>query len=72
VRDDRHVRAEELDFTRGDAAKARALLGWSPEVSYEEMLDEMIDYWRDRLQGERKRDVVEGKSTTRAIPARCH
>lgn len=43
--DDKFKRAEELHFLRGDSTKARTELGWSPEYTFESMLDEMIEYW---------------------------
>ena len=34
--------AAEVDALLGDARKARAELGWQPEVSFEELVDEMV------------------------------
>ena len=38
-------RAEELHYLRGDATKAKTILGWEPTYNFETMLDEMIEYW---------------------------
>ena len=43
-------RAEELYYLRGDSSKARKLLGWEPEYNFETMIDEMVDYWLNKLQ----------------------
>lgn len=43
--DKKFERAEELHYLRGDATKARNILGWKTEYTFETMLDEMIDYW---------------------------
>ena len=43
--DAKFERAEELHYLRGDATKARNILGWETEYTFETMLDEMIDYW---------------------------
>jgi GDPmannose 4,6-dehydratase len=43
--DKKFMRPEELDFLRGDASKARKVLGWAPKYTFESMIDEMIDYW---------------------------
>jgi len=43
-------RPGEPDRTHADIAKVRSLLGWEPEVSFEEgvnILLENIDYWRE-------------------------
>lgn len=44
------LRPEELSFLRGDAALIRATLGWQPEYAYEQLLNEMIEYWKDRYK----------------------
>jgi GDPmannose 4,6-dehydratase len=49
VQDERYMRPEELDFLKGDASKARDVLGWVPEVSFEQLLDEMVEHWEERL-----------------------
>lgn len=44
--DAQYMRSEELPYLRGDASKARALLGWEPTCTFESMIDEMIDHWK--------------------------
>jgi GDPmannose 4,6-dehydratase len=39
------LRPEELNMLKGDSTKARTVLGWKPEYSFEEMMDEMVDHW---------------------------
>ena len=41
--DPRFMRPAEVEVLLGDASKARQQLGWSPEVSLEEMVSEMVD-----------------------------
>ncbi len=41
--DPRFMRPAEVDVLLGDASKARQQLGWSPEISLEEMVGEMVD-----------------------------
>ena len=47
--DKKFERAEELHYLRGDATKAKTILAWEPEYNFETMLDEMIEYWLDKL-----------------------
>jgi GDPmannose 4,6-dehydratase len=47
--DKKFERPEELDYLRGDATKARKVLNWQPEYTFESMMDEMIDYWMNTL-----------------------
>jgi GDPmannose 4,6-dehydratase len=47
--DKKFERAEELHYLRGDATKAKTKLGWQPKYTFESMLDEMIEYWLNKL-----------------------
>jgi GDPmannose 4,6-dehydratase len=40
--DPRYFRPTEVDSLLGDATKARAKLGWRPEISFEELVKEMV------------------------------
>ena len=40
--DERYLRPAEVDLLQGDASKARSVLGWEPEVRFEELLEMMI------------------------------
>jgi GDPmannose 4,6-dehydratase len=42
--DARLLRAQELPHLRGDASKARRVLGWKPTYTFETLLDEMIEH----------------------------
>jgi len=45
IQDPKFMRPEELKYLRGDAAKIRKELGWIPETTFEEMIDEMLEFW---------------------------
>ena len=47
VQDEKFLRPEELKYLRGDSAKIRSILGWSPTYSFESLMDEMIEHWMD-------------------------
>jgi GDPmannose 4,6-dehydratase len=40
--DPRYFRPSEVDSLQGDASKARAKLGWTPEISFAELITEMV------------------------------
>jgi GDPmannose 4,6-dehydratase len=42
-------RPAEVDILLGDASKAKATLGWKPEISLESMICEMVDADLKRL-----------------------
>ena len=48
IQDQKFMRPEELNDLKGDSNKLRNLTGWTPEYTFETMLDEMIQYWMDK------------------------
>jgi GDPmannose 4,6-dehydratase len=50
VVDPRFYRPAEVDVLVGDASKARRELGWEPEVSFEELVEQMVRADLDRLR----------------------
>ena len=55
--DSRYFRPTEVDFLIGDASKAREELDWTPTVSFEDLVSEMIDEDLERAQRERDIDA---------------
>ena len=47
--DSKHKRPEELRYLKGDSTKLRTVLGWEPDYTFESMLDEMVEYWLNKL-----------------------
>jgi len=45
VQNQKHLRPEELPYLKGDSTRARTILGWKPEYTFENMMDEMIEHW---------------------------
>ena len=43
--DKKYLRPEELEHLKGDCTKAKNVLGWEHEYTFETMMDEMINYW---------------------------
>lgn len=56
--DDKYCRPEELHYLRGDSSKAQRKLKWQPKISFNEMMEEMVDYWSARLSNKTV-DLVE-------------
>ena len=52
--DSRYYRPSEVDTLLGDYSKAKKILGWSPRISFEELVDEMITYDLDQAAKEFK------------------
>ena len=45
TQDKKFLRPEELDVLKGDSAKLRKAIEWSPKYTFETMIDEMVDHW---------------------------
>ena len=50
VQDSKFMRPEELQYLRGDATKIKNKLGWTPEITFEEMIEEMLEFWLKNLR----------------------
>ncbi|HTD37944.1 MAG TPA: GDP-mannose 4,6-dehydratase, partial [Candidatus Limnocylindrales bacterium] len=48
--DPRYYRPAEVDLLVGDASKARRVLGWEPETTFEELVEQMVRADLDRLR----------------------
>jgi GDPmannose 4,6-dehydratase len=43
------LRAEELPYLKGDCTKLKSTFNWVPEYTFESMMDEMIDFWMEKI-----------------------
>jgi GDPmannose 4,6-dehydratase len=50
VVDPGYFRPAEVDTLLGDASKARERLGWTPEISFDEMIEEMVGHDLDKAR----------------------
>ena len=50
VQDARFFRPEELPYLQGDSSKIRETLGWEPQISFEDMLNEMTEMWIQKIR----------------------
>jgi GDPmannose 4,6-dehydratase len=50
VQDPRFMRPAEVDLLIGDASKAKQILGWEPEVSFEALIEMMVKHDYDMLK----------------------
>jgi GDPmannose 4,6-dehydratase len=51
----KHLRPEELPYLKGDASKARRVLGWEPRISFDDLLTEMVESWMQKLSSQDRR-----------------
>jgi GDP-4-dehydro-6-deoxy-D-mannose reductase len=50
VQDPDRFRPNDLPLLQGDPTRIRSELGWTPGISIERTIDDLLDYWRDRLR----------------------
>jgi GDPmannose 4,6-dehydratase len=43
IKDEKFFRPAEVDVLRGDASKAKDILGWTPKTSFKEMISKMVN-----------------------------
>jgi len=43
-KDPRYLRPSEVDHLLGDASKARSILGWKPQVSFQQLVKMMVEH----------------------------
>lgn len=43
------LRPEELPYLKGDCSKLKATFDWQPEYTFETLMDEMIEFWMEKL-----------------------
>ena len=55
VQDERFMRPAEVDLLVGDATKAKTVLGWQPETSFEELVRIMVEEDLKLLRGQPER-----------------
>lgn len=47
--DESRMRPNDVPVLVGDPSLLKATTGWSPEISFERLLDDLLDYWRTQL-----------------------
>jgi GDP-4-dehydro-6-deoxy-D-mannose reductase len=47
--DPKRMRPSDVEVLRADNSKFRRLTGWKPEIPLEKTLEDLLDYWRERV-----------------------
>lgn len=48
--DPQRLRPSDVPLLEGDSSKFRECTGWKPEYSFEQMIADLLNYWRERLR----------------------
>jgi GDPmannose 4,6-dehydratase len=65
--DPRYLRPTEVDALCGDSSKARAKLGWQPKVSFEQLVNMMVDHDLELARQERTLSEAGHKVVVRGL-----
>lgn len=48
--DENRMRPNTIPVMQGDCSKFRKATGWKPEIPFEKTLEDLMEYWRDKLK----------------------
>lgn len=48
--DPERMRPSDVELLIGDASKLRRQTGWEPQITFEQTLRDLLDYWRERIR----------------------
>jgi GDPmannose 4,6-dehydratase len=54
VVDPNRLRPIDADLQIPDTTKFKDLTGWEPKIPFNKTMDDLLDYWRDRINKGRK------------------
>lgn len=49
IRDESRMRPSDVEVLVGDSTKFRAQTGWKPEIPFTKTMEDLLDYWRERV-----------------------
>jgi GDP-4-dehydro-6-deoxy-D-mannose reductase len=55
--DPARVRSGDVEVIEGDPRKFKAATGWAPELTFEDMILDMLNYWRDLVKTKQRRKL---------------
>jgi GDP-4-dehydro-6-deoxy-D-mannose reductase len=47
--DEKRMRPSDVPILEGDASKFREKTGWTPEIPFEKTMEDLLNYWRERV-----------------------
>jgi GDPmannose 4,6-dehydratase len=50
VQNNIYLRPDELKYLKGDSTEVREILKWKPEYTFESLINEMVEFWQNKLK----------------------
>jgi GDP-4-dehydro-6-deoxy-D-mannose reductase len=57
VVDPKRMRPSDVEVLEGDPRKFKEATGWSQEFSFEDMISDILDYWREQVKSQHPRPI---------------
>jgi GDP-4-dehydro-6-deoxy-D-mannose reductase len=48
--DPARMRPSDVRFLAGNVSRLQRTTGWRPQISFDQMLDDLLDYWREQAR----------------------
>jgi len=48
-KDPKRLRPSDIPILQGDSSKFRKITGWKPEIPFEKTLEDLLNYWREKV-----------------------
>lgn len=49
IQNPKYLRPEELPYLKGDCSKLKKTFNWTPEYTFESLMDEMVEFWMEKI-----------------------
>jgi len=56
--DPERLRPSDVDILQGDCTKFKKATGWQPEIPFEKTMQDLLEYWRQRLRERKETGVL--------------
>lgn len=66
--DPTRLRPSDVDVLLGDPSKFKNATGWKPEISFEQMMTDLLDYWRQKLKAQISQNSEQNSFAPSTIP----
>ena len=61
--DPARLRPSDVKVLQGDSGKFRDLTGWNPQISFQQMMQDSLNWWRRRLASETNNQAAGGMAS---------
>jgi GDP-4-dehydro-6-deoxy-D-mannose reductase len=56
--DPERLRPSDVEILHGDSTKFRRATGWQPEITFEQTIEDLLNYWREVIRDRKESGVA--------------